>query len=674
MEAIEDSKKDLIQLARQRFQLASEAESEIRLNALDDLKFRSGDQWPDIIRQARASKNRPCLTINRLPQFIRQITNDQRQNRPAIKVSPVDDKGDVDVAKVFQGLIRHIEYDSNADGAYDTAFEGAVTKGFGFFRVVTEYADPMSFELVAKIKRIRDSFSVYLDPFSQEPDGSDAEWGFIVEDLSREAFERDYPNSQLSNMQDWLSVGNHAPGWIMKDSCRVAEYFYKEYEDTELVMLPDGSVEKYSPEIPEEYIIEKRKTKIPVVKWCKINGIEVLEKSVWPGLWIPIIPVYGDELYIEGKRILEGVVRHAKDPQRMYNYWKSAATETIALAPKAPFIGVAGQFEGFEKQWKTANTETHAYLEYNPKTIAGQAAPPPMRQVYEPPIQAITQELLQSSEDIKNTTGIYDASLGNRSNETSGIAIQRRNIQAQTSNFHFIDNLSRSMRHLGRILVDLIPKIYDTPRTVRIIGEDGEQEVIAINQIFEKAGKKKAYYLNEGKYDVTVSTGPSYASKRQESVDAMLQLTQSYPKVAEVAGDLMVKNMDWPGAQEIAERLKKTMPPELVSDEEQEIPQAAIAQMQQMSVMIEQLSQQLNAAQDAIQTKAVEIESKERIEKLKLEMQYELQRMKTEADLRMALLKEDASDSREAFKAEIAQLDRMTQMDSGREMAESQGE
>lgn len=648
-------KDDFLKIARKRFSLAEDAESEIRKLALEDLRFRAGEQWPDDVRQSRDLDRRPCLTINRIPQFIRQITNDQRQNRPSIKVSPVDNNADVETAKVFQGIIRHIEYNSNADVAIDTAFEGAAIKGIGYFRVVTDYVTPESFEQEIFIKRVKNSFSVYLDPGYQEPDGSDANWGFIFEDLTKEDYKNQFPDSEMASMEDWRSIGDNAPGWASEETVRVAEYFYKEFQTKTLYLLSDKSVvEEDALELAAASgleIVSKKTTQVPIIKWCKINAVEKLEETEWAGRWIPIIPVLGDELDVDGKRILEGIVRHAKDPQRMYNYWATSETEQIALAPKAPFIGVEGQFEGHENQWKQANIKNYAYLEYKPKTLAGgQAAPPPQRNVYEPAVAAITQARMQSSEDLKATTGIYDAALGNRANETSGVAIQRRANQAQTANFHYVDNLSRSLRHLGRILVDLIPKVYDTERAIRIVGEDDSQEIVFINQIFERNGKPVQYNLSAGKYDVTISNGPSYATKRQEALASMLDLTKAYPQVAQVAGDLMIKNMDWPGATEIAERLKKTMPPEIVADEKeqnQQIPPQLAQQMQQMNQMIEQLTQQNNQMQDAMKTKQMELDSKERIEMAKLETQA-----------RIELAKLDAQDARLLLETQIDQLNR----------------
>lgn len=648
------SQDEFLKLARKRFDLAVDAESEMRKLALEDLEFRAGEQWPQDVKQSRDLERRPCLTINRIPQFIRQITNDQRQNRPSIKVNPVDNNADVETAKVFQGIIRHIEQNSNADVAIDTAFEGAATKGIGYFRVITDYCAPDSFDQEILIKRVKNSFTVYLDPSYQEPDASDADWGFIFEDLTEEEYEQQYPKSKMSGMEDWRSIGDSCPGWATEKTARVAEYFHKEFKTKTLFLLSDKQVvEEDQLEMAMALgatVVSEKTAQIPIIKWCKINAVETLEETEWAGRWIPIIPVLGDELDVDGKRILEGIVRHAKDPQRMYNYWATSETETIALAPKAPFIGAEGQFEGHEKKWQTANIKNYAFLEYKPKTISGELLPAPQRNAFEAPVSAITNARMQSSEDLKATTGIYDAALGARASETSGIAIQRRANQSQTANFHYVDNLSRALRHLGRILVDLIPKVYDTDRAIRIVGEDDSQEIVFINQIFERNGKQVSYDLGAGKYDVTISNGPSYATKRQEALASMLDLTKAYPQVAQVAGDLMIKNMDWPGATEIAERLKKTMDPKIVGDEKsqnQEIPPAAAQEMQSMQQMIEQLTGQLTQAQEQMKTKKIELDSKERIEYAKLETQ-----------LKIKLAELDAADSRALLASEIDQLNR----------------
>lgn len=645
---------EALRIARERFNLAEEAYHDIRKEAADDIKFRAGQQWPDDMKAQRDLKRRPSLVINRIPGYIRQITNDQRQNRPSIKVFPVDDKADPKTAKIYQGMIRHIEYNSGADAAYDTALQNAATGGFGFMRVITDYVDPMSFDQEILIKRILDPFSVYFDPNSKEPDGSDANWAFVFEDVPKDTYKAEYKDTGLAHTSDWDSLGRMIPGWVTQSTCRVAEYFYKEFKEVDIYLMPDGQVVTaealHQAGIPSQGL-PKRRSNVPVIKWCKINGNEVIEETEWPGRWIPIIPVYGDEFIVDGKRVLEGIVRHAKDPARMYNYWASCETEAIALAPKAPYIAAEGQIPPeYQHLWETANQDPHSYLPYRPVALNGQPVPPPQRNAYEPPVMAITNARNLSSEDIKATTGIWDAAIGAKSNETSGIAIQRRNMQSQTANYHLIDNLTRSIRHLGKILVDLIPHVYDTARAARIIGEDDQQEIVLINQEFQHKGEFVTYDMNKGKFDVVVETGPAFATKRQEAAATMIEITKANPQIMQAAGDLMVKNMDWPGATEVADRLRKMLPPGLAEDKDKKpVPPEVVAQMQQQSQIIEQLTQQLNVATEEIKTKKYELDSKERIETMKLE---------TQAAIELAKL--ESGEAVVALKTQVAELDQRT--------------
>lgn len=651
-----ESDAEILARAKRNFKIGIEAETEIRKEALEDYKFRSGEQWPEEIKKQRDQDKRPCLTINRLPTYVNQVVNDIRQNRPSINVDATGNGAQVETAEVFEGIIRHIEYISSADIAYDTAVEGQVTGGFGYWRVVTEYESENSFNLEPRIKRIRNPFSVVLDPSYSEPDGSDSNWGHIFDDLSRDEFKAQFPNCNLSQMADWSAPGNNSEGWVSKDGCRISEYFEKTWKQTKLYLLTNGDsiLEEDLDQVQDPNLFAtddkgqriKRDTSKPVVTWYKINGLEILDRRDWPGKWIPIIPVLGTEMIIEGERKLEGIVRHARDPQRMYNFWVSAETETIALAPKAPWIGMAGQFEGHEEKWETANTRNHAFLEYNETTSAGKPAPPPQRNVFEAPVQAITNARMSSAEDIKAVTGIFDASLGNRSNEVSGRAIQRRNAQAQTSNFHFSDNVKRSIRHTGRILVDIIPKVYDTARAVRIIDEEDQKEIVWVNRIFQEGGQDKIHKLDAGTYDVVCDEGPNYQTKRQEAVSAMLDLTRAVPESAKIFLDLMIQNMDWPGAKVIAERFRKTLPPQLLDDgKQQDIPPAAQQQMQAMQQMIQRMTQQLSEQNQIINTKRLELESKERIE-------YE----KLMADFRIEAMRTDREQSKTVFQEEMALL------------------
>lgn len=655
----------LIETAKKRFQLAADAESEIRRLYLEDLRFRAGDQWPDGIKRQREMDGRPCLTINQMPSFVKRVTNEQRQNRPAIKVDPVGDGADQETAEILQGMIRHIEYDSDAESAYDTAFECAANGGFGYFRLTTEYDDPMSFEQVIKIKRVRNPLQIYLDPFAKEPDRSDANWGFAFETMSKEQFKKDYPQADASTMADWTSDGD---GWFQEDECRIAEYYYRESVTKTIVQLTNGMVVDKTVfdknKLDESLIAKQRDTQVFAIKWCKMNGLEVLEETDIPGQWIPIIPVLGDELDVDGKIILEGVVRHAKDPQRQYNFMASATTETIALAPKAPFIGVEGQFEGHEAEWQAANVKNQPFLQYkNVSSTNGQAVPAPQRQAFEPAIQATTMAMMQSSQDLKSVTGIYEAALGAPSNEISGSAIKARQQQTQGSNFNYQDNLKRALRQAGRIIVSWLPYIYDTPRIQRIIGTDGTPKMVAINTPPDPNAQQgdvaieRLYDVTTGKYDVVIDTGPSYQTQRQEAADTQLQLMKAFPPVMQAAADIIVANMDIPGAREISERLKLMLPPQLQKDQKQgDMPpqaQQAIAQLTQQN---QQLTQHLNAAQDDLDQKksekAMDLESKERIDQRKIDLEYERLRV----SLIIADIGAKASSAETAFEAEMKLL------------------
>jgi hypothetical protein len=586
---------DLLTIARARFSAAMDAESATRRLQELDLAFLGGAQWEGHIRAERARDRRPCFTINRLPQFLHQVINEQRQHPPAIRIQPVDDQADVETAKILQGIIRHIEVSSHADIAYDTARQQQVGQGLGYFRVLTAYEHPLSFQQVLKIQRIRNRFSVYVDPSFQQPDGSDMQWAFVVERLSRAAFVAQY--GQIPDQaQAWMSTGDM---WLRPDEVQIAEYFYREEVAVEIALLGDGTVLRRR-DVPEGMpVMATRTTHVPQIWWCKINGYQVLERTRWLGQYIPIIPVLGDELVTAEGTDYIGLVRFAQDPQRLYNYWVSAETEAIALAPRAPFIGAEGQFEGHEQRWDNANTRNYAYLEYKPTSSAGVPLPPPQRMALEPAVQAITQARMLAVDDIKAVTGLYDAALGNRSNETSGVGIRARKSESDTATAHFPLNFNYALRHCGVILLDLIPKIYDRATILRIIGEDGQPQQVPVNQPFQDAqGVERLYQLGVGRYDVAISTGATYATQREEAVDKMTQLVQAYPPLLQAIGDQLIQHIDFPGAPEIAERLKLLLPPQL---QQQGDPQQMQQAMQQMSQQLEQINAYAKEVEKAAQ-------------------------------------------------------------------------
>jgi len=630
---------DILAQMRKRLEQSLSAYSESRDSELDDLRFMAGSpdnrwQWPQEVLATRGAVQgqtinaRPCLTINKLPQHVRQVTNDQRQNRPSGKVIPVDDKADVEVAEVFNGMVRHIEYMSDADVVYDTACDNQVTYGEGYFRILTEYCDETSFDQDLRLKRIRNSFSVYMDPHIQDPCGADAEYCFITEDMPQSEFERNFPNAEPISSIAIRGVGDEAMSqWIMEDTVRIAEYFYAVYEKATLHLYPNnqtayaGSPEARQMEMMGVRPLRTREVEIRRIKWMKTNGYEILEENDWPGKHIPVIRVIGNEFEVDGRLYISGLVRNAKDAQRMYNYWVSQEAEMLALAPKAPFIGYAGQFEGYEHQWKTANTQNYPYLEVNPDVTDGQGAVLPLPARAQPPLAqtGLIQAKMGASDDIKSTTGYYDSSLGETSNERSGRAILARERQGDTGSYHYIDNLARAIRYGTRQLVDLIPKIYDTQRIARIIGIDGETSTVRIDPMQPEPVREvrnemgivieKIYNPSVGKYDVAVTTGPSYLTKRQEAMDAMGQILQANPNLWAVAGDLFVKNMDWPGAQEIAQRLQKTIEPRLLEDEEDPAIQAAKMENEQLRAQMDEMRAMLDNVQKSIEAREVDIKA-----------------------------------------------------------------
>lgn len=634
--------KDLLAAARDRMTLAISAWSETREDEIDDLRFYAGSpdnhwQWPADVLATRGSVQgqsinaRPTLTINKLPQHVRQVTNDQRQNRPSGKVIPADDKGDVEVAEIFDGIVRHIEYISDADVAYDTACENQVAYGEGYIRILTEYTDPTSFDQDIKIGRVRNSFSVYMDPMIQDPCGSDAQWCFVTEDIPKDEYERQFPNAQPISSLQQQGVGDQSVSqWVNDKTVRVADYYYIEHTKKTL-NLYYGNVSALSGSPEDKQMValgmkpvRSREVDVKQVKYCKINGFEVLERNDWAGSHIPVVRVIGNEFEVDGRLYLSGIVRNAKDAQRMYNYWTSQEAEMLALAPKAPFIGYGGQFEGYENQWKTANTTNWPYLEVNPDVTDGQGGTLPLPQRSQPPMaqNGLIQAKMGASDDIKGATGQYDSSLGATSNERSGKAILARERQADTGTYHYVDNLARAVRCVTRQLVDLIPKIYDTERIARIIGEDGTSDMARVNPDQPEPVKKivneqgiviqKVYNLGVGKYDVCVTTGPSYMTKRQESLNAMTELLQGNPELWAVAGDLFIKNMDWPGAQEMAKRFAKTIDPKLLGDEDESPEmQAAKQQMQAMGQEMEQMHQMLQNVQKSFENRELEIQEVE---------------------------------------------------------------
>jgi hypothetical protein len=655
---------DKLKEAKDAFQDAQDAEQEDRTEALDDLKFaRLGEQWPENVRRQRTLEGRPCLTINKMPAFIRQVVNDARQNKPSIKVHPVDDGADKETADVLNGLIRNIEYTSNADVAYDTATECAVGTGVGYFKMGLEYAHEDTFDLDIRIERVSNPFSIYRDPASTAADSSDWNSAFEVEMIPKVEFKKRFPKAKES---DWDAEAFKAltDPWATEGSVMVAGWWKREEYDKKIYLLSDGTIQPEKQmqalqpilDVTGIQVMQERVAKCYRVYRCLLSGVEILEEEEFPGQYIPIIPVYGDEVDVEGKRHFRSLIRDAKDAQRMFNYWRTTTTELVALAPKTPFIGPVGAFDTDAAKWATANTQSHPYIEFDVKNGMTQG---PQRQPFVSVPAGALQEALNASDDMKAIMGLYDASLGARSNETSGSAIMARQREGDVSTFHFQDNMARAIRHAGRVILGLIPHVYTQERMIRVIGEDGSQEAVKVspqaqpqqaptpqaqdNQQEQEPDVpvSRIYNLTVGKYDVTVTTGPSFTTRREEAAMQMTEFIRAFPQAAPVIGDLLASNLDWPGADEIAERLK-TINPALQG---QNIPPEVQQQIQEGQQMIQELGQEnqelkmdqagkqaeMQVKQAELQVKARELDLKEQEIAIKAqELQIEAYRAETE--------------------------------------------
>jgi hypothetical protein len=594
----------IINAAKDFLRFCSDNDSNNRVEALEDLKFAGGDQWPVEIQNSRLLESRPYLTINKIDAYCRQIANSQRQQRPRIKCHGVNTQSDAKIAQIITGICRHVEEQSDADAAYDNAFDFAVRMGWGYWRVITDYVRPDSFDQEIYIKRIENPFMVYFDPNSNEPDGSDAEKCLITEVISKEAFRKMYPDAETDAGFTPRGTGDSQSEWITKEDIRIAEYFYTEYKHTKLVLLSDGTT-VYEDEMPKQdmmlaagiYEVSRRVTVKKQIKWVKLTGMQILEQRDWAGTYIPVVPVYGQQLVVDSKKKKFGLTRMAKDPQRMYNFWSTALTESVALAPKAKWLLAEGQDEGHEDEWTQANIKSMPVLRYKQTDSEGRPAGVPTRLQPEPPPTGMVTALEGLNADLMAVVGIYDPKMLPQGN-ISGKAIQGQQQQTDMTNFHYYDNLTRSIKQTGRIILDLIPHVYDAERVLRIIGDDGKGEIVTLNQpTLDEMGVETI--LNDvtvGEYDVVMETGPGYNSKRQEAVDSMVQMMSIDQDLMKQAGDLVFRNMDFPGADIIADRLAAANPLAQI-DEKSDVPPQVQMQLAQSQQVIQELQQQLQAMQ-----------------------------------------------------------------------------
>ena len=675
--------KSIVDLARQRFQLAKDALDRSRIQSVEDTRFVMGDsdngwQWPEQVRLLREGSQRVVLTVNVTAQHCNQIINQIRQNRPSAKVLPVDSGADVKTAELLGGLLRQIQSHSRADDAHDIAAEHAIYGGEGYWRVLTEYESPKSFKQRIRIAAITDPTMVYVDPHTQTPDKSDAEWGFVVEDITKEQCKRDHPGVDPTS---WVQDGQS--GWVTTDTIRRAEYFWCEYVKDEALLLVDGQEilrsDLQGQELPEGAIVEKRATFRKQWWWAKLLGgeTEPLDKKEWPGSYLPIISCIGKEINVKGQIVRKGIVRDLKDPARMVNYSYSAAVESVALQNDVPYIAAAESIKGYETEWGQANRTTAAYLPFNAYDDDDRQLPPPARQ--QPAIMpsAQVQMLELSVEQMRAASGQQNANFGIRSDAQSGVGIQRLKQQGEVATFHFPDNLSRALRYEARVILDLVPAIYDTKRVIRVLGLDGDVDVATLDPEQQQAYMEKMSALqkdaekifnpNVGEYDVVIDTGPSYATQRQEAFQAMTELASQRPELLQIAGDIIMRAADFPMAQELAERLKKTIPPQLLEDtnKDQEIPPQVQAQLQSMQQQMEQMKQVLDAADQEVG----------RLQGVEQDKQAQMAKVQTDAELKSADLEIKAQQLEiDRFRAETERMQAQAAIVQQQQQAEEANE
>ena len=640
-----EAKKDLdiLQLAIKRAESANTYWNDNYDESKGDVRFIFGEQWDEEAVKERELTKRPCLTLNKMPQFINRLIGSQKQNNQTIKLYPINGYAEAKVAsqagskdypmsKIIEGLISNIESTSNAQQHYKSAFQHSVEGGFGWLRVLTEYSNDDTFNLDLKIEHIVNRWSVLIDPSFKEPDASDMNYCFIFDKIHKDEFKKRYPKATIGDIS---SSNDESNSWQNEDYYKIAEYFVRVPKKENLLLMSDGNV--YEESTAKDVLDELRQKGITVirprtvtryeVKWYKITAQSILEKGVWDGQTIPVAPVWGRQTDLPDRRYFKGLINEAKDAQRMQNYWNTTATEKVALSPKAPYIGTVQMFEGHERVWENANNANYSYLPYNRQPDGSR----PMRESPAPMPSAELQMASMMTDEIKSTIGIYDASLGARSNETSGRAIIARQREADTGTYVFLDNLNMAIARIGEILVEMIPKIYDTERIVRVRFPDGTGDFVKINEEIVDTQTGKVALLNDisfGKYDVSIATGPNYATKRLEAAANLLDCTKAVPQVAQVAPDLIAKSMDFEDIEEVTERLRKTLPPEMLSPEEKEEisknmppppPPSPEQQLEMQKVQMSLQTEQLKLKQQELKTQEQGLKLEE--QKLKLEEQ-----------------------------------------------------
>lgn len=637
----------IIEEARQRYEYAVEAWSPIFEKMGDDLRFSDPTnlvQWPEKVRRERELDGRPCLTFDQVGQYVRQIINQARRNKPALKFLPVDDESDPELADILQGLARQTEYESKAEVAYITALDHATRGGLGFFRLITEekQGGDVVGQQCAKILRIVDPRSVKLDPDFTEADGSDAGWGFVEETYTRETFKKRWPKA---NVVDWDSAG-----WFGKDHVRVCEYFRVVDATVNRITAngKDYSEEEYWQAAQEDPMMAPgipNPKKQKRVEWFKLSGEEILEQSEFPAEYVPIFPVLGNEEWTDGKRSLGGIVRPVRDSQVAYNFERNGEIEAVAIGPKAPWVAPAEAIEGYEDTWRNANKGNTAVLPYNSIDEQGNPINAPTR-INPVGVAAGWVTLAERSKaDIQAGMGMFSASVGNNPNNQSGRAVLALQDKAEIGSFHYIDNLALSISHMGRVLTQVWPRIYDQAQIVRILGEDDDSRFVQVDPSMQRGYAKgrapdgrEVIIINPGagRYDARAVVGPAYSTRQTEAAAEISELVNGNPQMLALLGDVWVKMRNFPEADKISKRFKAMLPPQVQAaekegDEQQELPPEVTQMMQQAGEEIQALRQQAQQMQEALQSEQMKYQAQQQIEMIRQQTALQIAEMNNDA-------------------------------------------
>jgi len=632
---------EILEEAKERFQTCLNYYSPLYERAREDQDFLRGqNQWDDKIRKARQNEGKLCLTVNLLQPYAMQVVNDIKKARLAVRVVPTDSTGSVDMAEMRAGIIRNIEKQSNVREIYGTAGLNAVSGGVGWIEIDSDYCDPESFDIEPKIKRVLDFESCMIDPSDLSSCGLDSDYGFKIFNMCEDEFEDLYPDADLNSFNANKKIQDG-------DDLTLVKYFWKEYETKKIfkIRLIDGTEATHDQEflnkLDEEFvsyeILKERETRTHKVMQAILSNSEVLAKEEFPAPYIPLVPVYGDEYWANDQREFRSLIHPAKDAQVIYNFAKSENIHMLANSPRPKVMGAVGSFKSDAEGWANVNNQNVSTLEYDivhdPKT--GQIMPPPF--ALNPPqgSPALMQEAEIAKEDIRLSLGMPQSNMGERSNAVSGIAIRAQQVEGDNATLHFVDNLSISIAHVGRILNEMITVLYTDRKIARIIGEDGLEKIAYINQPVvkegdemrvPKAGETPNYIFDTsiGKYDIDIDTGPSYSSKRQETADKIIELARARPEVLDVAGDILFESLDLPQGRKLAERVRSMMSPELLADDPN------IERLKEANKAIQAMQEQLANYDAALKDKKKNAEFEQNVELKKLEQ--EQQRIAIEAE------------------------------------------